>query len=104
MHSLVQLAQQIAAGLVVVEVREMGDHQLGGDFAGGVTPHAVGERQQTRTGVDRVLVIGAHQPAVTSGGIAQGQCHGRSSITVLPTCTGVPIGTRAAVVTFERSR
>ena len=47
--------------------------------------HTVGERQQPRTGVDRVFVVGAYQAAVAAGGVAEDQCHGRSSITVLPT-------------------
>ena len=41
----VELAEQIPAGFVVVEVREGGDDQLGGHFAGGVTAHAVGQRE-----------------------------------------------------------
>ena len=84
MHRIVELAQQIAAGLVVVEVGQRGDHQLGGHLAGGVPAHAVGERQQPGTGVDGVLVVGADQAAVAAGGVAEDQCHGRSSITVLP--------------------
>ena len=103
-HSGVELAQQVAAGLVVIEVGQRGDHQLRGDLAGGVTAHAVGQGQQPRTRVDRVLVVGAHQPAVAAGGVAQNQRHGRSSIAVLPIRTGVPMGTRTAVVTFALSR
>ena len=57
-HRGVELGQQVAAGLVVVEVGQRGDHQLGGDFAGGVAAHAVGQRQQARTGVDGVFVVG----------------------------------------------
>ena len=103
-HGVFQLGQQIAPGLIVVEVGQRGDHQLGGDLPGGVPTHAVGQRQQPGTGVDGVLIVGADQTAVAAGGVTQGHRHGRSSITVLPTCTGVPIGTRTAVVTFERSR
>ena len=44
--SVFELAEDIAAGLVVVEVRQRGDHQLGGHLAGGVAAHAVGQRQQ----------------------------------------------------------
>ena len=99
-----QLLEQIAAGLVVIEMRQCGDHQLGGYFAGGVAAHTVGQGEQPRAGVHRVLVVGAYESPVAAGGIAKGQGHGRSSITVLPTCTGVPMGTRTAVVTFERSR
>ncbi len=103
-HRVVQLAQQVATGLVVIEVGQRGDHQLGGHLTGGVTTHAVGQRQQAGTGVHRVFVVGADQAAVASGGVAQDEGHGRSSITVLPMCTGVPIGTRTAVVTFALSR
>ena len=103
-HCVVELAEQVAAGLVVVEMRERGDHQLRGDLTGGVAAHAVGQRQQARAGVDGVFVVGANEAAVAAGGVAQYKCHGRSSITVLPTRTGVPRGTRTAVVTFARSR
>ena len=103
-HRGVELAQQVAAGLVVVEMGQRGDHQLRGHLAGGVAAHAVGERQQPRAGVDRVFVVGAYQAAVAAGGIAQDKGHGRNSITVLPIRTGVPIGTRTAVVTFALSR
>ena len=100
----VELAQQVAARLVVVEVGQRRDHQLGGDLTGGVTAHAVGERKQARAGVHGVLVVCADQTAVAAGGVSEHQCHGRSSITVLPIRTGVPIGTRTAVVTFALSR
>ena len=103
-HRRVELAEQVAAGLVVVEVCQRGDHQLGGDLAGGVAAHAVGERQQSRAGVHRVFVVGADQAAIAACGVAEDKCHGRSSITVLPIRTGVPIGTRTAVVTFALSR
>ena len=103
-HRVVELGQQIAAGLVVVEVGQRGDHQLGGHLAGGVTAHAVGQRQQPRAGVDRVFVVGAYQAAIAARGVSQDQGHGRNSIAVLPIRTGVPIGTRTAVVTFALSR
>ena len=100
----VELAEQVAAGLVVVEVGQRGDHQLRGHLAGGVAAHAVGQGQQPRAGVHGVFVVGADQTAVAAGGVAKDQGHGRSSITVLPIRTGVPIGTRTAVVTFALSR
>lgn len=103
-HRGVQLAQQIAAGLVVVEVGERGDHQLGGDLTRGVTAHAVGEGEQPRPGVDGVLVVRPDEATVAARGVSKHQCHGRSSITVLPIRTGVPIGTRTAVVTLALSR
>ncbi len=103
-HGGVQLAEQVATGLVVVEVGQGGDHQLRGDLACGVATHPVGKREKARTGVHRVLVVGSDQPTVAASGVSKHQCHGRSSITVLPIRTGVPIGTRTAVVTFALSR
>ena len=100
----VELAQQIATGLVVIEVGQCRDHQLGGDLTGCMTAHTVGERKQPGTGVDRVLVIRADEATVAARGISEHQCHGRSSITVLPIRTGVPIETRTAVVTLALSR
>ncbi|PQM49750.1 hypothetical protein C1Y40_00020 [Mycobacterium talmoniae] len=41
----VELAEQVPARLVVVEVGQRGDHQLGGHLAGGVPAHPVGQRQ-----------------------------------------------------------
>ncbi|SHV24351.1 Uncharacterised protein [Mycobacteroides abscessus subsp. abscessus] len=101
---VVQLGQQIAAGFVVVEVRQRGDHQLRGDLARGVAAHAVRQGQEAGPGVDGVLIVGADQAAVAARGISEYECHGRSSITVLPIRTGVPIGTLTAVVTFALSR
>ena len=103
-HGVVELAQQIAAGLVVVEVGQGGDHQLGGDLAGGVPAHPVGQGKQPRTGVHGVLVVGADEATVAAGRVTQDEGHGRNSIAVLPIRTGVPIGTRTAVVTFALSR
>ncbi len=103
-HSVVEFGEQIATGLVVVEVGQRGDHELGGHLAGGVPAHPVGQGQQPWTGIDRVFVVGAHQAAVTAGGVAQYERHGRNSIAVLPMRTGTPIGTRTAVVTFALSR
>ena len=100
----VELGKQIAAGLVIVEVGQRGDHQLRGHLARGVAAHPVGQREQARACVHRVLVVGADQTAVAASGVSKHQCHGRSSITVLPIRTGVPIGTRTAVVTFALSR
>ena len=79
-----ELAEEIAAGFVVVEMGECGDHQLRSHFAGGVAAHPIGQRQQTRPAYTGVFVIGANQAAIAAGGIAEGKGHGRSSITVLP--------------------
>ena len=74
----------VAAGLVVIEMRQRGDHQLRRHLTGGVPAHTVGECEQPRAGVDRIFVVGAHQAAVAAGGVAKDKGHGRSSITVLP--------------------
>ena len=103
-HRRIELGQQVATGLVVVEMGQRGDHQLGGHLAGGVTTHAVGQGQQSRARVDRVFIVGAYQAAIAAGGISQDQGHGRNSIAVLPIRIGVPMGTRTAVVTFALSR
>ena len=104
MHGGVELGEQVAAGLVIVEVGQRGNHQLRRDFTGGVAAHPVGERQQSRTGIHRVFVVGSHQADIAARCVAQDQSHGRNSITVLPILTGVPMGTRTAVVTFALSR
>jgi hypothetical protein len=100
----VELGEQVAAGLVVVEVGECGNDQLRSHFTGGVPAHTVGERQQSCAGVHRVFVVGSHQADIAARCIAQDQSHGRNSITVLPILTGVRMGTRTAVVTFALSR
>ena len=99
-----ELAEQILAGLVVVEMRQGGNHQLRRDLTGRVSAHAVGQSQQACTGVHGIFVVGAHETAVAARRVAENKGHGRSSITVLPTRTGVPSGTRTAVVTLARSR
>ena len=64
-HCVVELLEQITARLVVVQMGQRRDHQLGGHLARGVT-HAVGQCQQPRTRVHRVLVVRAHQSAVAA--------------------------------------
>ena len=83
---------------------QRGNYQLGRDLPSGVSAHTVGECQQPGPGIHRILVVGSDKSAVAARCVTEGQGHGRSSITVLPTWTGVPIGTRTAVVTFDRSR
>ena len=89
-----ELAEEVLAGLVVVEMREGRDHQLRRDLTGRVTAHAVRERQQAGTGVHGIFVVGTNKATVAARGIAEYEGHGRNSITVLPTRTGVPSGTR----------
>lgn len=103
-HGGGELAEQVPAGFVVVEVGERRDHQLRGDFSGGVTAHAVGEGEQAGPRVHGIFVVGTNQATVAPGGVSQYKGHGRSLITVFPTRTGVPRGTRTAVVTLARSR
>ena len=103
-HRRIELREQVATRFVVVEMSQRGDHQLRCHFAGGVATHAIGQGQKSCAGIDRVFVVGAYQAAIAAGGISQDQGHGRSSIAVLPIRTGVPIGTRTAVVTFALSR
>ena len=100
----VQLAQQVVARVVVVERGQRGDHQRRGDLTRGVAAHAVGQRQQPRPGVDRVLVVLPDEAAVASRGVPQDEGHERSSITVLPMRTGTPRGTRVGPVTLALSR
>ena len=71
-----ELAQEVVAGLVVVERHEGGDDQLRGHLAGRVSAHAVGEGEQARARVDRVLVVLPYQAPVTASGVAQHQGHG----------------------------
>ena len=97
-------AEKVTAGFVGVEGAECFDDELAGHFARGVTAHAVGEGEQTRTGVRGILVVGADEAAVASREIAQDKGHGRNSITVLPIRIGVLIGTLTGVVTLVRSR
>jgi hypothetical protein len=42
MHSRLQFAEQIAARLVIIEVGQRGNHQLGRDLPRGVSTHTVG--------------------------------------------------------------
>lgn len=99
-----QLAQQVLAGLVVVEMRKCRNHQLRRNFTGRVAAHTVGQSQKASACVHGIFVVGAHQTTVAARRVAENKGHGRNSITVLPTRTGVPNGTRTAVVTLARSR
>ena len=74
---LAQLGEQVVAGVVVVEGGQRGDDQRGGDLAGGVATHPVGQRQQPGPGVDGVLVVLPDEPAVAAGGVTQDQRHVR---------------------------
>ena len=101
---LVQLIQQVIAGLVVIQGGERRDDGFGCHLPGRMPAHPIGQRQQARTRVDRVLVVLPDQAAVALGCIAEDQSHERSSITVLPMRIGTPGGTRVGPVTLARSR
>jgi len=101
---LTQLTQQVVTGLIVIQRDQCGDHQFGRHLTGGVAAHAVGEGQQPRAGINRVLVVLSNQAAVTAGGVAKDEGHERSSITVLPIRIGTPSGTRVGPLTLARSR
>jgi hypothetical protein len=73
--------EQVSGRRVVVEVLERGDDDLAGDVTGGVPTHAVGDRQQPRPGVDRVLVVATDEAAVGARRIAQDEGHAASSST-----------------------
>ena len=101
---LMQLVQQVVAGLIVIQRRERRDDGFGCHLPGGMPAHPVGQCQQARARVDRILVVLPNQAAVTFGCIAEDQSHERSSITVLPMRIGTPGGTRVGPVTLARSR
>jgi hypothetical protein len=44
-HGFAQLGNQIVAGLVIVEMCQRGDDDFAGDLTGGMSAHAVGERE-----------------------------------------------------------
>ena len=75
-----------------------------GHLAGGVAAHAVGDREQARPRVRRVLVPFAEEADVRTYRVAECKCHLRSSRTVLPMRIGTPSGTGVGRVTFCRSR
>ena len=56
--------EDIGIAWVAVEVLHVLDHQLRGDLARSVAAHAIGEHEQVRARVRRVLVIAADQAAV----------------------------------------
>ena len=95
---------QLARGHVVVETGQRGDSHGAGDLTGGVAAHAVGDREQARSRVRRVLVSLTEEAYVGADRVAEFECHLRSSRTVLPMRIGTPGGTGVGWVTFCRSR
>jgi hypothetical protein len=64
-----------AAERLVVQVGERAHRQGARDVAAGVPAHPVGHHEQVRAGVAGVLVLGADEPDVAAGGVAQGDGH-----------------------------
>ena len=95
-----QRVEQIAARHVIVQPGDRGDGRGAGDLAGGVAAHAVGDGEQARSGVRRVLVPLAEQADVRADRVPECKCHLRNSRTVLPMRIGTPIGTGVGWVTF----
>ena len=61
-QSRLQLVQRVVGTVrLAVQRRERGDGDRGRDIAARVPAHAVRDHQQVRTGVRRVLVVGAHE-------------------------------------------
>ena len=71
-----QRTHEVVDAAVLVERFERADDDLAGDLAGGVTAHAVGDREQPRAGVDRVLVVVADEALVRAHRVAQVEGHG----------------------------
>ena len=99
-----ETADQVRTGTVLVERGDRLDRDPAGDFARGVTTHAIGDGEQARAGVHRVLVEVAEEADVAASGEPQGQRHLRSSNVVLPIRIGTPSGTGVGAVTLVRSR
>ena len=95
---------QLARGHVVVEVGQRADGHGAGYLTRGVAAHAVGDGEQARAGVRRVLVSLTEEAYVRADRVAEFECHLRSSRTVLPIRIGTPGGTGVGWVTFCRSR
>jgi hypothetical protein len=65
-----------------------------------VAAHAVGDREQVRAGVRRILVPLTEETDVGTYRIAEGKCHLRNSRTVFPIRIGTPTETGVGLVTF----
>ncbi len=101
---LCQRAQQVSAGVPIVQGHEGRHHQAGCHVTGRVSTHAVGDHQQRVAGEHRILVTGPDQATIAARREGELMRHGRSSMTVRPIRIGTPIGTGVGVVTRTRSR
>src|SRR5215469_13469025 len=87
-----------------VERGERGDRRGTRHLASRMAPHAIGDREQVRSGIRGILVPLAEETDVGAYRVAECKCHLRSSRTVLPMRIGTPTGTGVGRVTFWRSR
>ena len=79
-----QQGQHIVVLGVLVESPQPLNHQLRGDFAGGMTAHAICQRQDMGANHGGILVIFTHQTAV-GGGVDLKMHHYAGVLTMLPT-------------------
>ena len=96
--------EQVAAGVVVVELGEGGDDRRAGHLAGGVTAHPVGDSASREPAYAESSLPSRTIADVGPHRVAQSQRHRRSSSTVLPIRTGTPTGTAVGRTTLVRSR
>ena len=99
-----QRVKQVGARRLAIEPGERGDGHGAGHLTGGMPAHAIGDGEQARARVRRVLVAFPEEPDVGADRVAECKCHLRSSRTVLPMRIGTPTGTGVGWVTFWRSR
>ena len=104
LHRGLQRRRQLVVGWPLVERGDVLDDEPARHLAGRVAAHPVGDREQARPGVHRVLVAVAEQADVAARAEAQGQRHERSSSTVLPIRMGTPGLTGVAALSRWRSR
>ncbi len=71
LHGAAEGGEDVGARDVVVERDQSGDHLGGGDLAGGLAAHAVGDGEQSGAGVTGVLVALPDHALVRSGGETQ---------------------------------
>ena len=74
-HRVGQLSAHVVARSNIVDVGDVGNHDLGGYFSRRMSTHAIGQCQQVGAGVGRVFVISADQSYVRCGRVGQGICH-----------------------------
>ncbi len=68
----------VAAMRLVIELDEVPDDRRARDVPAGVAAHPVGNDEQVRTGIRRVLVLRTDQSDIGPGGVMEGERHGLS--------------------------